>query len=51
MLAKDLEIRIRRLSHDDRGKLLSLICEEKEGYDYSLLMMFKGLLEKQVDSG
>ena len=51
MLAKDLEIRIRRLSHDDRVKLLSLICEEKEGYDCSLLMMFKGLLEKQVDSG
>ena len=49
MLAKDLEIRIRRLSHDDRVKLLSLICEEKEGYDCSLLMMFKGLLEKQVD--
>ena len=51
MLAKYLEIRIRRLSHDDRVKLLSLICEEKEGYDCSLLMMFKGLLEKQVDSG
>lgn len=51
MLAKDLEIHIRRLSHDDRVKLLSLICEEKEGYDYSLLMMFRGLLEKQVDSG
>lgn len=51
MLAKYLEIRIRRLSHDDRVKLLSLICEEKEGYDRSLLMMFKGLLEKQVDSG
>lgn len=51
MLAKDLEIRIRGLSHDDRVKLLSLICEEKEGYDCSLLMMFKGLLEKQVDSG
>ena len=51
MLAKDLEVRIRRLSHDDRVKLLSLICEEKEGYDCSLLMMFKGLLEKQVDSG
>lgn len=51
MLAKDLEIRIRRLSHDDRVKLLSYICEEKEGYDCSLLMMFKGLLEKQVDSG
>ena len=50
MLAKYLEIRIRRLSHDDRVKLLSLICEEKEGYDCSLLMMFKGLLEKQVDS-
>lgn len=49
MLAKDLEIRICRLSHDDRVKLLSLICEEKEGYDCSLLMMFKGLLEKQVD--
>ena len=51
MLAKDLEIHIRRLSHDDRVKLLSLICEEKEGYDCSLLMMFRGLLEKQVDSG
>ena len=51
MLAKDLEIRIRGLSHDDRVKLLSLICEEKEGYDCSLLMMFKGLLEKRVDSG
>ena len=51
MLAKDLEIRIRRLSHDDRVKLLSLICEEKEGYDCSLLMMFRGLLEKQVDFG
>ena len=51
MLAKDLELRIRGLSHDDRVKLLSLICEEKEGYDCSLLMMFKGLLEKQVDSG
>lgn len=51
MLAKDLEIRIRGLSHDDRVKLLSLVCEEKEGYDCSLLMMFKGLLEKQVDSG
>ena len=51
MLAKDLEIHIRGLSHDDRVKLLSLICEEKEGYDCSLLMMFKGLLEKQVDSG
>ena len=51
MLAKDLEIRIRGLSHDDRVKLLSLICEEKEGYDCSLLMMFKGLLEKQVDFG
>ena len=51
MLAKYLETRIRRLSHDDRVKLLSLICEEKEGYDCSLLMMFKGLLEKQVDSG
>ena len=51
MLAKDLEIHIRRLSHDDRVKLLSLICEEKEGYDCSLLMMFKGLLEKQVDFG
>lgn len=51
MLAKDLEIRIRRLSHDNRVKLLSLICEEKEGYDCFLLMMFKGLLEKQVDSG
>lgn len=51
MLAKDLEIRIRGLSHDDKVKLLSLICEEKEGYDCSLLMMFKGLLEKQVDSG
>ena len=51
MLAKDLEIRIRGLSHDDRVKLLSLICAEKEGYDYSLLMMFKGLLDKQVDSG
>ena len=51
MLAKDLEIRIRRLSHDDKVKLLSLICEEKEGYDCSLLMMFKGLLEKQVDFG
>ena len=50
MLAKDLEIRIRRLSHDDRVKLLSYICEEKEGYDCSLLMMFKGLLEKRVDS-
>ena len=31
MLAKDLEIRIRRLSDDDRVKLLSLICWEKEG--------------------
>lgn len=31
MLAKDLEIHIRGLSHDDRVKLLSLICEEKEG--------------------
>ena len=51
MLAKDLEIHIRGLSHDDRVKLLSLICEEKEGYDCSLLMMFRGLLEKQVDSG
>ena len=51
MLAKDLEIRIRRLSHGDRVKLLNLICEEKEGYDCSLLMMFKGLLEKQVDFG
>ena len=51
MLAKDLEIRIRGLSHDDKVKLLSLVCEEKEGYDCSLLMMFKGLLEKQVDSG
>ena len=51
MLAKDLEIRIRRLSHDDRVKLLSLICEEKEGYDCSLLMMFRGLLENQVDFG
>ena len=51
MLAKDLESHIRRLSHDDRVKLLSLICEEKEGYAYSLLMMFRGLLEKQVDSG
>lgn len=51
MLAKDLEIRIRRLSHDDRVKLLSLICEEKKGYDCSLFMMFKGLLEKQVDFG
>lgn len=51
MLAKDLEIHIRRLSYDDRVKLLSLICEEKEGYDYSLLMMFRGLLEKQVDFG
>lgn len=51
MLAKDLEIRIRGLSHDDRVKLLSLICEKKEGYDCSLLMMFKELLEKQVDSG
>lgn len=51
MLAKDLEIRIRRLSHDDRVKLLSLICEEKKGYDCSLLMMFRGLLEKQVDFG
>ena len=51
MLAKDLEIHIRRLSHDDRVKLLSLICEEKEGYDCSLLMMFRGLLEKQVDFG
>ena len=49
MLAKDLELRIRGLSHDDKVKLLSLICEEKEGYDCSLLMMFKGLLEKQVD--
>ena len=51
MLAKDLEIHIRRLSHDDKVKLLGLICEEKEGYDCSLLMMFKGLLEKQVDFG
>ena len=51
MLAKDLESRIRSLSHDDRVKLLSLICEEKEGYDCSLLMMFRGLLEKQVDFG
>lgn len=51
MLAKDLEIRIRGLSHDDKVKLLSLVCEEKEGYDCSLLMMFKGLLEKQVDFG
>ena len=51
MLAKDLEIRIRRLSHDDRVKLLSLICEEKKGYDCSLLMMFRGLLENQVDFG
>lgn len=51
MLAKDLELHIRRLSHDDRVKLLSLICEEKEGYDCSLLMMFRGLLEKQVDFG
>ena len=51
MLAKDLETHIRRLSHDDRVKLLSLICEEKEGYDCSLLMMFRGLLEKQVDFG
>lgn len=51
MLAKDLESHIRRLSHDDRVKLLSLICEEKEGYAYSLLMMFRGLLEKQVDFG
>ena len=51
MLAKDLELHIRGLSHDDRVKLLSLICEEKEGYDCSLFMMFKGLLEKQVDSG
>lgn len=50
MLAKDLELHIRGLSHDDRVKLLSLICEEKEGYDRSLLLMFKGLLE-QVDSG
>lgn len=31
MLAKDLEIRIRGLSHDNRVKLLSLICEEKKG--------------------
>lgn len=51
MLAKDLESHIRRLSHDDRVKLLSLICEEKEGYDCSLIMMFRGLLEKQVDFG
>ena len=51
MLAKDLELHIRGLSHDDRVKLLSLICEEKEGYDCSLFMMFKGLLEKQFDSG
>ena len=51
MLAKDLEYRIRGLSHDDKVKLLSLICEEKEGYDCSLLMMFKGLLEKQVNFG
>ena len=51
MLAKDLEIRVRGLSHDNRVKLLGLICEEKEGYDCSLLMMFKGLLEKQVDFG
>lgn len=51
MLAKDLEIRIRGLSHDNRVKLLSLICEEKKGYDCSLLMMFRGLLEKQVDFG
>ena len=51
MLANDLKLRIRGLSHDDKVKLLSLICEEKEGYDCSLLMMFKGLLEKQVDFG
>ena len=51
MLATGLVLRICGLSHDDRVKLLSLICEEKEGYDCSLLMMFKGLLEKQVDSG
>ena len=51
MLAKDLESHIRRLSHDDRVKLLNLICEEKKGYDCSLLMMFRGLLEKQVDFG
>ena len=51
MLAKDLEIHIRGLSHDDKVKLLGLICEEKEGYDCSLFMMFKGLLEKQVDFG
>ena len=51
MLAKDLESHIRRLSHDDRVKLLSLVCAEKEGYDCSLLMMFKGLLEKQIDFG
>ena len=51
MLATGLVLRICGLSHDDRVKLLSLICEEKEGYDCSLLMMFKGLLEKRVDSG
>ena len=51
MLATGLVLRICGLSHDDKVKLLSLICEEKEGYDCSLLMMFKGLLEKQVDSG
>ena len=51
MLAKDLEIHISGLSHDDKVKLLGLICEEKAGYDCSLLMMFKGLLEKQVDFG
>ena len=51
MLATGLVLRICGLSHDDRVKLLSLTCEEKEGYDCSLLMMFKGLLEKQVDSG
>ena len=51
MLATGLVLRICGLSHDDRVKLLSLICEEKEGYDCSLLMVFKGLLEKRVDSG
>ena len=51
MLATGLVLRISGLSHDDRVKLLSLICEAKEGYDCSLLMMLKGLLEKQVASG
>ena len=46
-----LTYRVEHLSRVDKERLLSQVCGKKQGYDDSLLLMIRSLLDGQVDTG